>query len=249
VRDAWINVLPAGPDLGSRQVAGSGARGPLLDGRPSTVGEVFVVHSAGLQPRYYQLSSGGLAPMTATAAAIALADPAARASYGNQSPRVRELSPAALGSASVVPAPDWQAEVPPTPPTLASGPGRLPCAQVVPGAVRPAVSLVTAPPGLIAQTILEEPELTDDPRVADWVALQPDSGMLARTQPVEGVQGAGLYLVTEDGAKYPVASAEAAEALGVPVSSAVGVPADLLALLPTGPVLDRIGKGGGLPMS
>jgi len=27
------------------------------------------------------------------------------------------------------------------------------------------------------------------------------------------------------------------------------VPADLLALLPTGPVLDRIGNGGGLPVT
>jgi type VII secretion protein EccB len=249
VRDSWIDVLPAGPDLGSRPVAGRGARGPLLDGRPSTVGEVFVVHGTGLQPRFYQLSSGGLVPMTATAAAIALADPAATASYGNQPPLARELSPAALGSASVLPAPDWQAEAPPSPPALAAGLDRLPCAQVVPGPNRPAVSLVTAPPGLIARTILGGPELTHDARVADWVAIQPGSGLLARTQPVEGVPGAGLYLVTEDGAKYPVASADAAEALGVPVSSAVGVPADLLALLPTGPVLDRIGNGGDLPVS
>jgi type VII secretion protein EccB len=245
VRDSWVDILPAGPDLGSRPVAGSGGQGPVYDGRPSAVGEVFVVHGTGVPVRFYQLESGGLTPMTATAAAIALADPAAKASYGDQPPQARELSPAALGAASVLPAPKWQAEAPPTPPALATGIDRMPCAQMVPGAVRPAVSLVTAPPGLIARTILGGAELTHDARVADWVAIQPGSGLLARTQPVEGVPGAGLYLVTEDGAKYPVASADAAEALGVPVSSAVGVPADLLALLPTGPVLHRIGNGGG----
>ena len=68
--------------------------------------------------------------------------------------------------------------------------------------------------------------------------------MLARTLPAPGVYGAGLYLVTDDGAKYPVAGEAAAGALGLPVSAAVPVPADLLALLPTGPVLQRIGEGG-----
>jgi type VII secretion protein EccB len=245
VRDSWVDVLPAGPDLGSRPVADRGAQGPVLDGRPSTVGEVFVVHGTGLQPRFYQVSRGGLAPMTATAAAIALADPAAAASYGNQPPQARELSATALGSATVLPAPDWQAGAPPSPPALATGTARIPCAQVVPGAVGPTVSLVTAPPGLVVRTIVDGPELTHTARAADWVAVQPGSGLLARTEPAPGIPGAGLYLITEDGAKYPVASADAADALGVPVSAAVAVPADLLALLPTGPVLDRIGNGGG----
>jgi hypothetical protein len=59
------------------------------------------------------------------------------------------------------------------------------------------------------------------------------------------VPGEGLYLVTEDGAKFPVENADAATALGYPTSAAVTVPADLLALLPTGPVLRMLASGGG----
>jgi hypothetical protein len=54
-----------------------------------------------------------------------------------------------------------------------------------------------------------------------------------------------MYLVTEDGAKFPVANDAAASALGYSSSTAVAVPADLLALLPTGPVLRVFGSGGG----
>jgi hypothetical protein len=249
VRDSWIDALPAGPDLGSRPVLGAGAPGPLLDGRPSTVGQVFVVHGTGVQPRFYQLSGGGLVPTTATAAAVALADPATAAAYGNQAPLARELSPAALGSASVLPAPNWHSQAPPSPPTLAAGGGQVPCAEVGTGGDRTAVSLVIAPAVAVGGSTVEGPALSRDARVADQVAVRPGGGLLARTRPAPDAPGAGLYLVTEDGAKYPVASAEVAEALGVPVSAAVAVPADLLALLPTGPVLDRIGNGGDPPVS
>ncbi|MDU0295112.1 type VII secretion protein EccB, partial [Saccharothrix longispora] len=84
------------------------------------------------------------------------------------------------------------------------------------------------------------PGATRDERVADRVEVAPGAGLLARTRPAPGVPGEGVYLITEPGAKYPVASADAAAALGLPVESATAVPADLLALLPTGPVLDRI---------
>ena len=244
VRDAWINALPAGPDLGSPSMPGRGTAGPPLDGRPSRVGQVFVVHGTGVPARFYQLAIGGLVPTTATAAALALGDPAAAVAYGDQPPLAGELSPAALGSAAMLPAPGWQAQLPPSPPTLAPAAGQVPCAQVTPGGDA-TVSLLTAPAGAVEGSTVDGPALDRDARVADQVAVRPGGGLLARTQPAPGLPGAGLYLVTEDGAKYPVASAGAADSLGVPVSSAVGVPADLLALLPTGPVLDRIGNGGG----
>jgi hypothetical protein len=87
--------------------------------------------------------------------------------------------------------------------------------------------------------------LTADARVADEVDIAPGAGLLARTLPAPGVPGTGLYVVTEDGAKFPVANEAAATALGYRIASAVPVTADLLALLPTGPVLGLLGQGGG----
>ncbi len=245
VRDSWIDALPAGPDLGPRPVPGQGLAGPQFDGQPSKVGQVFVVHGTGVLQRFYQLSAGGLVPMTATGVALALGDPAIAQSYGGQPPQPRELSPAALGAATVLPAPDWQAQAPPSPPTLASGAERVPCVQVIPGADNPTVSVMTAAAGAIGGAGGNGPAQSRDARVADQIAVQPGGGLLARTQPAPGQPGIGLYLVTEEGAKYPVADPASAEALGVAATSAVPVPADLLALLPTGPVLERPADGGG----
>jgi hypothetical protein len=226
-------------------VSGRGLDGPVLDGKPTKVGQVFVVHGTGVPERFYQLSDAGLVPMTATAVALALGDPRVAASYGGRPPVAIELSPAALGSATVLPAPDGQAQLPPSPPTQRIGAGQVPCTELVPGPDHLSVALVTAPAGVVGGSTVDGPELVRDARNADQIAVEPGGDLLARTQPAPGVPGAGLYLVTEEGAKYPVASSAAADALGVPVSSAVAVPADLLALLPTGPVLDRIGNGGG----
>jgi hypothetical protein len=248
VRDSWIDALPAGPDLGPQPLPGRGDPGPVLDGRPTRVGQVFVVHGTGVAARLYQLSASGLVPATVTATALALGDPDAALSYGHQPPLPFELSPAALGSTAVLPAPGWQAQAPGTPPALVAGglgSATVPCVQAVPGADRATVSVVTAPAEVAGDSPVGGPALVGDARTADLIAVRPGGGLLARTQPAPGLPGVGLYLVTEDGAKYPVASADAAEALGEPVSSAAAVPADLLALLPTGPVLDRIGEGGG----
>jgi hypothetical protein len=68
--------------------------------------------------------------------------------------------------------------------------------------------------------------------------------MLARTLAASGVPGAGLYLVVDSGAKYPVDGDAAATALGYSPDRAATVPADLLAMLPTGPVLHLLDGGG-----
>ena len=50
--------------------------------------------------------------------------------------------------------------------------------------------------------------------------------------------GTTTYLVTDEGIKYSLATAEAKAALGYSDVTPVLIPAALLALLPTGPALD-----------
>src|SRR4051812_16856746 len=141
---------------------------------------------------------------------------------------------------------------PPRPPPPA---GRIPCARSVRAATRadpwlvpvPAVP-VTAANAVPATVPAPGTATAADPagnRIADQVVIAPKAGLLARTLPAPGVPGEGLYLVTEDGAKFPVADDAAATALGHSTATATAVPADLLALLPTGPVLRTLGSGGG----
>ncbi|MGW5050416.1 type VII secretion protein EccB [Actinokineospora sp. NPDC004072] len=227
VDPAWLNTLPAGPDLGSPPVP-SGGPGPVVAGQPTTVGQLVTVPDAVGGGRY-AVRAEGLVPVTATVAALIMADP----DRGGL-PALR-ITPAQLAEQTILPAPVWQAELPPEPPAPLRTDDRAPCVR---WAGDTAV-LATAPlPDAQAPTAAG---LVRDGRVADRIAVAPGAGLLARTRPAPGVPGAGAYLVTESGAKYPVADGEAAAALGLPAETAHAVPADLLALLPTGPVLARIG--------
>ncbi|GLY74848.1 type VII secretion protein EccB [Actinoallomurus iriomotensis] len=246
VRDAWIDTLPAGPDLPPPPTSGIGRDGPALDGHAAKVGEVFAVQGAGAGRRLYLLTSGGLQPMTQTAAALALADPATAKAYPGGTAGARDLSPAAVAASTVLSAPVWESQLPATPPTLdATAGGRMPCVRSVPRGGRVTTSVVTTPATQVTASTAVAGTAPADARAADRVQVAPKAGLLARTLPAPGVPGEGLYLVTEDGAKFPVADDAAATALGYSTSAAVAVPADLLALLPTGPVLRTLGSGGG----
>jgi type VII secretion protein EccB len=268
VPDAWINTLPAGPDL--PQPPGQiGTKGPDLDGVATKTGAVYVVHATGVQSRFYRITAAGLEPATQTAAALILGNPAtAKAYHGTVS--AHELSPAALAVATVLPAPAWQGRVPAIPPTPGDVAGRMPCLLSLRPGTRDlpfAVTMASVPvqpggavqagaafpgggaigggaiPGGGATGPAGAPGALDG-RVADEVRIAPGAGLVARTLPAPGVPGAGLYLITEEGEKYPVASEPALKALGYTVAGAAAVPADLLALLPTGPVLDVLGARG-----
>jgi type VII secretion protein EccB len=307
VRDGWLGVLPAGPDLGAPAVARRGAPGPVLDGRPTVVGQLFGVPdpsgSAG-DRHLYLLTADGLLPVSHTGATLVLADPASTAAYGGHPAAVRALSPAALAAARVLPSRADAAALPPDPPALLADPARSPCVRVLAGG--DTVSLATVPATATATATARVPA-TAAPAAgaaasgaassgvpasgaaksgaaipgaatagaassgaaqpgapasaaADRVEVAPGSGALVRPRPAPGTASpdqaspdqAGpdqaapaCYLLTEDGTLFPIADVVAAGDLGYDPDAAVGVPADLLALLPAGPVLSRPRPGGG----
>lgn len=84
---------------------------------------------------------------------------------------------------------------------------------------------------------------TGGPGTADWVLLQGGSGALVREQLRPDVAAEPtVYLITAQGVKYPLKE-EAATLLGYGNIAPVSVPADLLALVPTGPTLDKAAAG------
>jgi type VII secretion protein EccB len=257
VRDAWLNIIPAGPDLPPPVTPGIGRNAPALDGHPAKVGQVFVSRGAGGDQRYYLLTTDGLQTITQTAAALILSDPQTAKGYPGTVTAI-ELGPAALAASKVLSAPSWTSALPAAPPTLdAVGADRMPCVRSVPEGNLAGTSLVTVPvrPVTAANAVATSSDIASSGttpaggpagnRIADQVLVTPQAGMLARTLPAPGVPGEGLYLVTEDGTKFPVANDAAATALGYSTPAAVAVPTDLLALLPTGPVLQTLGSGGG----
>ncbi|GAB1515282.1 type VII secretion protein EccB [Actinophytocola sp. KF-1] len=225
VDSAWLNTLPAGPDLGSPPVE-HGGPGPDVANRPSVLGQLVTVPDA-VGDTTFVVAKGGLVPVSRTVATLLGADP------GNASPPAMAITPAQLATQTVLPAPVWQAELPASPPSAVDSEAGKPCVRWQ--SDRAALVTVPSMPG---SPDTAQAGVTRDGRVADLVEVAPGAGMLARTRPAPGVPGAGVYLITEAGAKFPVADGEAAEALGFSVDAAELVPAELLALLPTGPVLD-----------
>jgi type VII secretion protein EccB len=225
VDSAWLNTLPAGPDLGSPPVA-HGGPGPDVAGMPSVLGQLVTVPDA-VGDKTFVVAPAGLVPVSRTVATLLGADP------GNQTPPAIAITPAQLATQTVLPAPVWQTELPASPPASVDTDERVPCVRW-----RSEEATLVSAPGMPGTPDTAQAGVTRDGRVADLVEVTPGAGMLARTRPAPGVPGAGVYLITEAGAKFPVADGEAAEALGFSVDAAELVPAELLALLPTGPVLD-----------
>ncbi|GAA3677697.1 type VII secretion protein EccB [Lentzea roselyniae] len=228
VTPAWLNALPAGPDLGALRFD-RGGPGPVVGGQPTTVGQLVQVPDA-VGDIAYVVTRDGLVPVTATVSALVAANPAA------QDARPLEITPAQLAGQQVLPPPPWQAELPSSPPTSLDTKENAPCVRWQDDRA----ALFTAPLPSGPARGADPAGVTRDDRVADRIEIALGAGLLVRTRPAPGVAGEGIYLVTESGAKFPVANPDSATALGLSLDSAQPVPADLLALLPTGPVLNRI---------
>ena len=71
--------------------------------------------------------------------------------------------------------------------------------------------------------------------LADRIVVPPGAGALVRA---DGVAGGGLVLVTDLARRFPLPSADVLPALGYAGQAPVPVPAQIVALLPSGPALD-----------
>ena len=239
VAPAWLNAVPAGPDLRPLSVPGAGQPGPVLGGLRTRVGQVLVEHNVGSASQLYLVGHGGVAPITTTQAAILLTNRAESAAY--QGGRRRR---------------SWSARQPSrTPrscrPAWPTGPACRPPRRTTSCPAAPPSPAWTTPHPAAPRTrtwssrhcrpaqppAVGTPGVTASPQGAALISVAPGGGALVRPQVAPGVGGSSLFLVTDAGVKYPLPAAEAA-ALGYRASEAAALPAALLGLLPTGPALD-----------
>lgn len=230
---SWINALPAGPDLVAETISARGAAGPQIGGRASVVGQMFKVSDlgAGGSDQFFVMRPDGLAPLTAVGAGLMLADPATRASYSRGQVALLDLSPAVLAQARMSVLSTINESLPAQPPRLLSvGPGEVPCLRISLTVAGPEVRVgVDKPPAVRGQPVGGG---------ADQVTITPGSGLLLRDLPAPGVAGGTLYLLVDNGMRYPVPTPDVVASLGYGVGAARPVPALILALLPVGPPLD-----------
>lgn len=248
VSAAFIDAVPAGPDLAAPAVIRAGSTGPRLDGRPTRVGQVFTVATPGSAAQYYLLTADGLTPVSTTQVALLLGGSSTtRTAYEGRTPTASAISAQTLDGAR---APDGSdgaraarqagSHLPAAPPKLvAVGDGQAACLRVDPRGSGLSMSLAlvsraraaadaTDPAGAQAPACL----------AVDGVSVPAGGGSLVRAlNSAGGAAGSNVYLVTDAGIKYRVADSTTAKDLGYSVSQIQGMLAPLLAMLPTGPDL------------
>ncbi|WP_405389890.1 type VII secretion protein EccB [Streptomyces sp. NBC_01102] len=240
VSAAFLNSLPSGPGLEPPEVPGRGGKGPVLSGRETRIGEVFRITVPGAESRYHLLTEEGLAPLTATGAALVLGDPDTRKKvYEGRAAAAADLGADALADHRA-PGAETTGALPETPPeVVALADGRTVCARVQGGdsGTRVSVALIRRTAlGPAAQAPAEG--LTPACVQVGVITVRPGGGALVHALGAGGGDvGGTVYLVTDTGMKYRIGTEKAAEALGYTAGGAQGLPAPLLAMLPTGPDL------------
>ncbi|WP_030396989.1 type VII secretion protein EccB [Kitasatospora purpeofusca] len=247
VTASFLAAFPAGPELRAPEVPGRGKDGPVLSGRPTKVGQLFT----GTGEERYVLAEQGLVAVTATQFALLQGEPRTQQeAYGNG-----QVAPAPAGAADLV------AHTAPASAAAAFAPEGLPgrppallpprAEQALCAALRPAadggdldVAVLDASPVLGLPPVLQ-PGVLPSCTPADRIAVRPGGGALVRAVSGAGFGGT-LYLVTDTGVKYPLASSAVAERLGYPKAAPTAVPGRVLSLLPTGPSLDPGPLAGGI---
>lgn len=240
---SFVDVVPAGPDLGPLPVDGAGTGGPMLAGTPTRVGEV--VRVPGQAANLYLVESGGLAPIDALPAQLVLATPANAAAYPGGNPAVLTVPAAAVAAAHRLDQayPDRPASLPPAAAPTGGSAGTPAAACLT---LTGSSGVVTAlwlsdrlplPSG--AKPVATAAGAGTSDRTADLVLVAPNTGLLAtELQSGTSTTAGTTYLVTDQGIRYPVADGKALAALGYRDGQRKPVASALLALLPVGPALD-----------
>jgi len=225
----WLDQLPVGSALAPAAVPGAGRPGPDIAGHAGVIGRVYDTDGGGIS-QYYVLRSDGLAPITATEAALFASVP------GSVAPVALSPGQVAAASASADRA------------LLDRLPDLLTGTAYPPAGADPAggsdLCVLQKTPGTPAgSTLVTE---SASALAAGPVSVPPDKGMLvespeAASQARDGDEGSNslpVYLVSDDGSKYPVEGTSAMAALGYGQAAAQILPDRILALIPTGPALD-----------
>ncbi len=225
VGTAWLNALPAGPDIVPLTVPNAGAESAAIPGR--SIGDVLVA-TTGAGPQYYLVFDDGVAPMTVLQKDVQV---------GTRPVQPIEVNLAEVTAAqqSRVPAqPSGDVQAPPSPPALLRPNGEdLLCTRYGEGTAVPQVTVG----GLVA-TLDPAPTAPVGAGGADRILVPAGRVAVLRAMTSPAATAGPYHLVTDIGIRYAVPSEEVLKMLGYATARVVDVPAALVTLIPAGPALD-----------
>ncbi|WP_433222854.1 type VII secretion protein EccB [Microtetraspora malaysiensis] len=236
---AWLNSLPEGPGFRSPDVPGRGRRLRGPDGTSAVVGQVFTVPAmAGTPARWYVLMGDGLAPISITQASLLLEDPESKKkAYGRRPVMPIPIDAATANSAPVsktdMTVPGMPTEMPHIMTPDLSAPLCAVYADSESGSARARLTIGS-------RIEIPVPPASGDQEHFDQVLLPPGAAAVAGVLPGDDQLAAvhTYFLVTDQGRRFAVASADLLADLGYQVSDAAPVPTQILHLIPEGPALD-----------
>jgi type VII secretion protein EccB len=229
VAPALLNALTAGADLGPVPVPGQGR--PSAKVPNAKVGEVFVVASQGGDRQYFVALRDGLAGITQLQANVLMV-------------AVHQYDPVQLPPArfaDIPRQPDLIPDGPEAPPAnipqlAAADPGAL-CGQVSDDSGVREVRVGSKVPDL-GGTAATGARSGQGAALADHVLVQPGRGAVVEAAAAAGAPGGALCVVTDLGRRYAVTGGEVLSMLGYAKVTPLRLPANLVALVPAGKVLD-----------
>ncbi|WP_460364894.1 type VII secretion protein EccB, partial [Actinocorallia lasiicapitis] len=222
----WLNGLAPGPRFRPPDIPGYGTRRASPFGGLARIGQTYTVAASGASPeQWFVLLREGLAPISKTEAWLL-----------ENSPRAANTVRLSRAAVNRVPAGARLPArgLPDVPPTVVPYDGTRPlCAEYPdPSEGRPVLTLDAAlPPIADAAAVGSRPDRLDQ------VAMRPGTGVLAGVMQ-NAPNVAGYVLITEDGRRFPIATADDVVKLGYATDRALRIPSYLLQLLPEGPILD-----------
>jgi type VII secretion protein EccB len=216
VPPSWIKTVTSGGTVDVPAIPGAGGAGPVIEGQPTTIGQLISTVVNG-HSQYYVLFGDGVAPLNATTFALLAAVAPASQLRGISAAALAGL-PVSAQSALLRAVPDLA-----TTPLYEAGPSAVCAQQSSSGGVVSPSTLVTEQLSVPTGTTLKVPT---------------GKGMLASAPTPAGSTGTATgqeYLITDVGVKFAL-SKEAAQALQLP-DTVVTVPAQVLAAITAGPNL------------
>ncbi|SRR6266536_270503 len=227
VAPAFVNAVPAGPDIGPMQISGRGQRSTGVPG--AKIGQVYIFSPIGGAKQYGVVLADGVAEISEAQAALLIADKDTPAP-----PKVDVSGPSnsVKGSATTMPK---RLPFDSTPKAAGELNGTV-CASIVDAQGVKEIRVKTTVPGV---SVTATPKQTPSGGVlADQVSVPPGRGVLVEAMASANAPSGTLCLVTDLGIRYPLADPGLASKLGYGDADRVKLPAAVVAMLPAGPALD-----------
>ncbi|MFB4282588.1 MULTISPECIES: type VII secretion protein EccB [unclassified Nonomuraea] len=238
VPTSWINAIPAGVDFAAPKVPQHGRKAAGPGGKAARVGHVYKVASvAGSNERWYVLLADGLAPISHTQAMLLLQDPASKAAYGRSPVRETPIDAASANAMKASARTMLNNGLPATMPRFRAPGVSAPLCAVYANTGKGSTRAVLTTGSKIR---IPAPTVRAGADKVDQVLLPPGSAVLAGTLPGDGQLSAvqQFSLITDQGRRFRLTSADAIGKLGYEATDVAPVPAHLLRLIPDGPALD-----------